>query len=465
MHPEPWRAGRLLWPALLLSALALVRWAPVTQAQSPDFGAEIFALTNSMRAEHGLPAYLWDERLAAAARRHANDMANTGWISHTGSDGTRVRDRAREAGYPGFSWGLVVGENIYGGYTHNRPSDAMAWWMNSPPHRGQILSTRFREMGAASASRDGTTYYVAVFGDRPDVPAESPPPVPPPPSAPAPAESAPVASGPPTTLPDGSIVYTIQPGDTLYAIWRRFGVSVKELMALNHLSEDSILYPGQQIVVRLGQAGAASESLPAPLDRPVARPVDLNNLPPGAVIYTVQAGDTLLAIALRYGVNPDDITALNALPDVNVLAIGQKLVISLTPLEAPAPAAPPPTRPAQASPGLARSGATAPAGWPVHIVREGDTLSAIAWQYGVSVAELVKLNRLSDPDALAIGQVLVLSAMPEWVYNTANTDRPPHPRFPIRYSTDYLQESRKLWLIAAPQGDDFASPHHIPQGS
>lgn len=452
MHPEPWRAGRLLWPALLLSALALASWAPVTQAQSPDFGAEIFALTNSIRAEHGLPAYLWDERLAAAARRHANDMANTGWISHTGSDGTRVRDRAREAGYPGFSWGLVVGENIYGGYTHNRPTDAMTWWMNSPPHRSQILSTRFREMGAASATRDGTTYYVAVFGDRPDVPAGSPPPAPPPTPAPVPNASLPVASGPPSTLPDGSIVYTIQPGDTLYAIWRRFGVSVKDLMALNHLSEDSILYPGQQIVISLGQAGAAPESLSAPLDRPITQPADLNNLPPGAVVYTVQPGDTLLAIALRYGVNPDDIAALNALPDVNVLAIGQRLVISLTPLKAPAAAAPLPTRPAQAGPGLARSGAKAPAGWPVHIVREGDTLSAIASQYDVSVDELVRLNRLSDPDTLAIGQVLILSAMPEWVYDDANTDRPPHPRFPV-------------WLIATSQGDAFASPHHIPQGS
>lgn len=445
MHPEPWRARRLLWPALLLSALALVRWTPVTQAQSPDFGAEVFALTNSIRAEHGLPAYLWDERLAAAARRHANDMANSGWIAHTGSDGTRVRDRARDAGYPGFSWGLVVGENIYGGYTHNRPTDAMTWWMNSPPHRSQILSTRFREMGAASASRNGTTYYVAVFGDRPDVPAESLSPPPPPAAAPTPGESAPVASGPQSTLPDGSIVYTIQPGDTLYAIWRRFGVSVKDLMALNHLNEDSILYPGQQVVISLGQAGAAPQSQHAPLDRPIARPADLNNLPPGAVVYTVQAGDTLLAIALRYGVNPDDIAALNALPDVNVLAIGQKLVLSLTPLKAPAPAAPPSVRPA-------RSGVKAPAGWPVHIVREGDTLSAIASQYGVSVNELVRLNRLGDPDALAIGQVLVLSALPEWVYEAANTDRPPHPRFPV-------------WLIATPEDDDFSSPLHIPQGN
>jgi spore germination protein len=165
-------------------------------------------------------------------------------------------------------------------------------------------------------------------------------------------------------------------------------------------------------------------------------------------VYTVQEGDTLLGIALEYGVNPDDIAALNALPDVNVLSIGQKLVLSLTPLAAPQPAAPPVARSSQAN-----AQAKAPAGLPVHVVREGDTLIAIGAQYHVSVEELVRLNRLPDPDSLSLGQVLILSAIPESVYQSGNTDRPPRP-------------AALVWLVAGPPEDhDFVSFIHIPQGS
>jgi uncharacterized protein YkwD/nucleoid-associated protein YgaU len=461
MHPDRRRPGRcVFWSLLLLTTLALASWTPVIQAQSPDFGVEIYSRTNAIRAERGLYAFVWNDQLAAAARRHANDMAAMGWISHTGSDGSRVRDRARDAGYPGYSWGLMVGENIYGGYTLGRPQDAMTWWMNSTVHRNQILSTRFRELGAASAGSGGYTYYVMVFGDRPDVPAVPPaPPAPPaePPAANAQPTAEPVAAN---ALPDGSIVYTVQRGDTLYAISRRFGVPVNDLLALNHLSESSVLRIGQNIVISLGPGAAAAtpETPPAALDKPIAQPADLDNLPPGAVVYTVRAGDTVLDIALRYGVNPDDIAALNGLPDVNALSVGQKLVVSMTPLAARPSTAPsldelaePPPGPPSNPQAQANGSTNEPRGLPVHIVREGDTLLDIAAQYDVSLDNLIKLNRLADQDTLALGQVLILSAIPQSVYNDANTDRPPRP-VPL------------VWLIHTPPEDEFTYFIHLPQG-
>jgi len=419
---------------------------PAVRAQSPDLGADIFARVNAIRAEHGLPPYLWNEQLAIAARRHANDMAATGWISHTGPNGDGYRDRARDAGYPAFSWGLFVSENIFGGM--GDLDAAMTWWMNSPVHRSQILSTRFREIGAASASRGGYTYYDITFGDRPDVPASAPPPpAPPAPSAPSALPPAPVDTA---VLPEGAIVYTVQPGDWLLAISRRFGISVQDLMALNHLSDANTLYPGQSLVISLKPPTqpAAPEAKPAPLDKPISQPVDLNNLPAGAVIYTVQPGDTLLAITSRYGVNPDDVAALNALSDLDTLAVGQRLVLSLTPLPEPQPVALPPVQ--SKAPALTLA---VPAGLPVYIVREGDTLSAIALRYAVSVDDLIRLNRLQDPNTLALGQVLVLSDIPETVSDlNSGTDRPPRP-------------AHLVWLIAVPPAEqERHNLLHVPQG-
>lgn len=444
MHPEPRRAARRLWAVLLLLALAVGSQVPAVRAQSLDLGAEIFARVNAIRAEHGLPPYLWNEQLAIAARRHANDMAATGWISHTGPNGDGYRDRARDAGYPAFSWGLFVSENTFGGM--GDLDAAMTWWMNSPVHRSQILSTRFREIGAASASRGGYTYYDITFGDRPDVPASAPPPPPSALSAPNAPPAAPVDTA---VLPEGAIVYTVQPGDWLLAISRRFGISLQDLMALNHLSDADSLYPGQNLVISVRPPAQAAPAVqPAPLDRPIAQPVDLNNLPDGAVIYTVQPGDTLLAITSRYGVNPDDVAALNALPDLDTLAVGQRLVLSLTPLPEPQPVALPPVQ--SQAPTLIRA---VPAGLPVYIVREGDTLSAIALRYEVSVNELIRLNQLQDPNTLALGQVLILSNIPESVSDlNSNTDRPPRPM-------------HLVWLIAVPSAEQGRHDLlHMPQG-
>ena len=66
-------------------------------------------LINAERVDQGLAAYAVDSRLRAAARVHATDMACNHFTSHTGSDGSSVRDRVERQGYS-WSW---IGENYY----------------------------------------------------------------------------------------------------------------------------------------------------------------------------------------------------------------------------------------------------------------------------------------------------------------------------------------------------------------
>lgn len=86
-------------------------------------------------------------------------------------------------------------------------------------------------------------------------------------------------------------------------------------------------------------------ALPTATPAPTATPfATATPLPDGAVVHTVQAGETLMAISRQYQVPVEQIIQLNNLTDANVLFVGQKLVISASPLAAtPLPATPAPT--------------------------------------------------------------------------------------------------------------------------
>lgn len=85
-----------------------------------------------------------------------------------------------------------------------------------------------------------------------------------------------------------SFTYTVQSGDTLFLLARRFGTTVDEIKRLNNLTSDS-LYIGQRLQI------------------------------PGSVItHTVQSGDTLFLLAQRYGTTVDAIKELNGLTSNNL---------------------------------------------------------------------------------------------------------------------------------------------------
>jgi uncharacterized protein YkwD len=105
-----------------------------------------------------LPTLTVNPLLTAAAAAHAKDQAERGEMSHEGADGSHPADRVKRAGYQY----LACGENVaYGSWT---PDRLMQGWMDSPPHRKNILGD-FTEIGAARATAvDGNNYWAVVFG-------------------------------------------------------------------------------------------------------------------------------------------------------------------------------------------------------------------------------------------------------------------------------------------------------------
>ena len=86
-----------------------------------------------------------DARLAAAASRHAQDMARHGFLEHEGSDGSSPGERATRAGY---RWRSVA-ENVAAGQTTAR--QVVQEWIRSPVHCAALMGADFTDMGVAYA--------------------------------------------------------------------------------------------------------------------------------------------------------------------------------------------------------------------------------------------------------------------------------------------------------------------------
>lgn len=137
--------------------------------------------------------------------------------------------------------------------------------------------------------------------------------------------------------------YTVVKGDTLYAIARKFGVTVAELKSLNGLKTDALKI-GQTLRVP-GQAPATPP--PPPVKPPVQPPA--SNTPAPSFKYKVVKGDTLYGISRRFGVTVYFLKKLNNM-DSAVLRVGQVLLIPSNAATPPVVTPPPPTPPPVVAP-------------------------------------------------------------------------------------------------------------------
>ena len=167
--------------------------------------------------------------------------------------------------------------------------------------------------------------------------------------------------------------YRVRRGDTLGAIARRYGTTVGTLQRANNLARANRIYVGQTLQIPQGgrPAARAANTLPAQ--------------PPASGIHIVRRGESVHAIAVRYGVSTSEIVQLNQLANANLVSIGQKLAI-----------------PENAS--AASNRVDVPAR---HVVRRGETLSTIAVAYGTSVESLKQSNGLRS-SLIRIGQTLLI---------------------------------------------------------
>jgi LysM repeat protein len=187
------------------------------------------------------------------------------------------------------------------------------------------------------------------------------------------------------TAPDE---YTVERGDTVSAIAGKYGLDTNDVLSLNNLRSNTIIYPGQKI--KLGGNAPA----PAPAAQHIA-PASTGSS------YTVRAGDTLGAIAADHGVGLSEVLGWNGLSMGSTIYPGQKIQLGAG-VTASAPAAPAPS----ASP---EAPAPAPTGGS-YTVAAGDTLGAIAERHGVGLSKILGWNGLSTGSIIYPGQKIKIGA-------------------------------------------------------
>jgi LysM repeat protein len=171
------------------------------------------------------------------------------------------------------------------------------------------------------------------------------------------------------------------------------------------------IYLDDASLVAIGQ-GTVSPNVPtqpAGTAQPIGTAGLVSTVVPGSNTYTIQAGDSLFAIALAHNLTLDQLLALNpGLTRDSILQIGQVINVGGS---APASTAQP-TAASTTAPTAVPTVAPTTGGATTYTVKAGDTLSAIALQFNLTLDQLLTFNNITKDTPLQVGQVLIVGVAP-----------------------------------------------------
>jgi LysM repeat protein len=197
--------------------------------------------------------------------------------------------------------------------------------------------------------------------------------------------------------------YTVKAGDTVSAIASRHGLATASVLALNGLGWKSLIFPGQVLKLTSGAVAPAPKAPSAPT----------------AGRYTIVKGDTISGIAGKFGLSTQTVLSANGLSWSSIIYPGQTIAIpgstlaadnvsSVTPVpptsqpEQPAETAPPaePTTPVVTTPPPPTNSS--------YLIKSGDTVSAIAKRFNVSIQSILDANGLTWSSIIYTGRTLTI---------------------------------------------------------
>ncbi len=162
----------------------------------------------------------------------------------------------------------------------------------------------------------------------------------------------------PSPEPEGTTTIIIRWGDTLSELAIKYNTTVARLVELNNIANPNLIYAGATLIVPSSTSGGSTSD---------------------EEIYIVKYGDTLNKIAKEYNTTVNAIARINNIKNVNLIYVGQRLVIPVNKYDT---------------------------NHILYQVRRGDTLWSLSRRYGVSIATIVRLNRIQNPNLIYVGQKL-----------------------------------------------------------
>jgi len=197
------------------------------------------------------------------------------------------------------------------------------------------------------------------------------------------------------------IYHTVERNESLDDIARKYNVATDNLIAVNNLSGykakikkgDTLripiggeLYQVENIINKKTEKDTVNVNI-------VQNPKVESSTVGQIISHIVQSGETIYSISKLYGITPAELRNLNNLPfDVDILQIGQKLIVARNPVQI-------------ASSQTKVENTKVQTKIINHRVRKGETLLSIAQKYSVSIDDIIKLNNLKK-QTLKIGQIL-----------------------------------------------------------
>lgn len=246
-----------------LLTILFAGFAPTTGQAQASSAYDLIGAVNQLRQANGLPPYQVNGSLMAAAQAHSEYQASMGSITHTGAGGSNAKSRAIAAGY-GEGAAVYVSENIAGG---NKMSyqQAVQMWQGDSLHLSTMLNGSYTDVGAGVAVADARVYFTLDVGYVAGSPGSGAAPVSGGSSQPQAAASVPyqpvVTS---TPAADGSITHAVQSGQTLWSISAIYQVSLEEILALNGFTNNTLIFPGEEIRIKAASLTATPEATSTP---------------------------------------------------------------------------------------------------------------------------------------------------------------------------------------------------------
>lgn len=286
---------------------------------------DLISLINGMRSGNGLGALSVDSALMACAQSTAETMAASNMTWHIGN----VSGRASSFGYNNYN-ACFATENFTMGSANMTISQVAASWADAT-HMIPATSSSYCHIGAGVATAsNGMVYYVVQAAYPAGVAgcgyAKA--------SGNAPSGTSgggassvasyilPVVTSTPSE--NGSVIHTVQEGQTLWAISQAYHVSIEDIQSWNNLYNSTALSPGQNLYI---PAKDQEGRTPTPQTALTVFPTADAN---GRFIHLVEEGDTLWSISELWKVPLNEIYRANGMTAESSIGLNWEIVIPVT---------------------------------------------------------------------------------------------------------------------------------------